>query len=325
MTKDLNTLVEQAELMPEKWLELGSSFELSDIHITPNKNGYELGVRKHSQLKQIGSICTQTGRKLIQRLKSAAKMNIADSRSPQDGRIQSKWLEARLATHPSLHGEGISIRLFTTKSNLNLSELGIPENQLAQILVSANKQDGLTLISGPTGSGKTTLAHAILEHLGKDAGRIVTLEDPVEIENQNAVQTDLSRLPNLNFAQGLRSLMRQDPDTLFVGEVRDFETASLCLHAALTGHRVLATVHAPSPLGTISRMQELGISLNALLNSLNGVINLRLTHQQNLKQLKLHTELLNLTDLPKAELLDCNSLSQLDRLTRSRTPDSQHV
>lgn len=316
-TDILDSLLQHCELMPEKWLELASGFGPSDIHLTPRKNCYELGIRINSKLHKSNLLDPSQGKKLIQRLKSAAKVNIAESRNPQDGRIQCNKLEARIATHPCIDGEGLSIRLFALKKGLSLFQLGLPKHELKKIIDMVTKAEGLTLISGPTGSGKTTLVHAALEHLGDAAGRIVTLEDPVEIVNENALQTDLSRLPDLSFAKGLRSLMRQDPDTLLVGEVRDAETASLCLNAALTGHRVLATVHAPSPSGTISRMQELGVPLNALLNTLNGVINLRLKPSVHTNELKPIVQTASFIGIPQEKLLDCSSLADLSALIKT--------
>lgn len=313
----LKSLADHCEAVPNRWLELASQLELTDIHITPKREFYELGVRRGGLLGTSATLNSQTGKKLIQRLKSAAKMNIAESRNPQDGRIQCDQMDARLATHPSLHGEGVSIRLFTFKQTFNLDQLGLEPGNLQAVFNLIEKPQGLTLVSGPTGSGKTTLVHAALKHLGHKAGRIATLEDPVEIVNESALQTDLSRLPDLTFAKGLRSLMRQDPDTLLVGEVRDIETASLCLHAALTGHRVFATVHAPSTTGTLFRMQELGVPLASLLNALNGIINLRLQLNSASQNLELASHVICLTHLPKPDLLDCTDLSQLDRLIRT--------
>jgi type II secretory ATPase GspE/PulE/Tfp pilus assembly ATPase PilB-like protein len=170
------------------------------------------------------------------------------------------------------------LRLLYAQERRTLAELGLHpavESRLRQLV---QPEHGLTLVVGATGSGKTTTLHALLAELGSHAGCIATLEDPVEIVCPGALQTDLSQLPQLDFAQGLRSLMRQDPDTLLIGEVRDAETAHLMVHAALTGHRVLASLHAPDCLGALYRLLELGVNWLSLLNGLNGLVAQRLQH-----------------------------------------------
>lgn len=296
----------------QEWLPQVHQLQLSDLHFSAMPSTYRLQARQQGQLILIGDLPLEIGKRLIQKLKSACKMNIAESRTPQDGRLQFAQTEARLATHPTLHGESLSIRLLGMQGFdcLTALELSAPTTETIHELFAHS--EGLLLVSGPTGSGKTTLLHAGLNSLGKLAGRTVTLEDPVEIRNNNALQTDLSLLPHLTYAGGLRSLMRQDPDTILIGEIRDRETAELCLNASLTGHRVLATVHAPDCMGTLYRMQELGIALKTLFNCLNGVINLRLKQLPEAKKRRLSANLMNFKAIPKSTLLGISSLSDLD-------------
>ncbi|WP_370263835.1 GspE/PulE family protein [Limnobacter sp.] len=248
----------------------------SDLHITPDPKGYSVRARCHGHLNALRGLSTEHGRGLVQTFKAAGKMNIAETRRPQDGRLSLPHAELRLACHPSLHGENLVVRVLARQSAWSLNSLGFCPKVHSDIEHMLAPSQGLVLVSGPTGSGKTTTLHAMIQSLGAKAGRIATLEDPVEIINPQALQTDLSRLPHLDFAAGLRSLMRQDPDTILVGEIRDEATAELTLHAALTGHRVFASIHAGDCLGTLCRLLELQVAWPSLLNCLNGVLNQRL-------------------------------------------------
>lgn len=302
---------------------------ISDLHFVPRSNSCLCLVRQGGRLFEDAEISQPQSRRLIQSLKSAAGMNIADSRMPQDGSVRNAEFQARLATHPSLHGESLVVRVFLRWSASALSELNLTPSHLDCLNDCLEQTEGLILVSGPTGSGKTTLMHALLHSLGSKAGKVMTLEDPVEIECPNAVQTDLARLPMLSFAQGLRSLMRQDPDTLLIGEVRDAETAQLCIHAALTGHRVLASVHAPDCLGSLFRMKELGIDLSALVNVLQLAVNLRLqvqssqdTSTEDSAGFLLKTELLPLFKLPREKVLRAREPADIHRLCLELTEAS---
>ncbi|WP_334118312.1 GspE/PulE family protein [Limnobacter sp.] len=294
----------------------------SDIHITPTAASYRVQLRIHGALSQAMEVQHETGRSLIQAFKAEGKMNIAETRRPQDARLCKQHVELRLATHPTLHGENLVIRLLNTSEKKHLNDLGLRAPAQYQIEQLLQHENGLMLVAGATGSGKTTTLHAMLNTLGTRAGRIATLEDPVEIVNGNAMQTDLSRLPHLNFASGLRSLMRQDPDTILVGEIRDEETAELTLNAALTGHRVFASIHAPDCLGALCRLTELNVRLGSLLNCLNGIATLRLKATPNEELRQLFAEVINLKNMERQLVLNCTGIEQLMRLctTRSYVP-----
>lgn len=298
----------------DNMIAYASSVNASDIHLTPTPINFSVRLRVNGKLSQAHGIPSDTGRSLVQAFKAESKMNIAETRRPQDARLSRNNIDLRLATHPSLHGENLVIRLLNTHSRMPLNQLGLSQAALIHIEQLLAHENGLTLVAGATGSGKTTTLHAMLNCLGACAGRIATLEDPVEIINPEAVQTDLSRLPHLNFASGLRSLMRQDPDTILVGEVRDEETAELTLNAALTGHRVFASVHAPDCLGAISRLTELNVRLGSLLNCLNGIVTLRLKPSEQNEQRQLWAEIINLKSMPRKEVLSCKSMDELMQL-----------
>lgn len=280
----------------------------SDLHWIPEAEAYCLKVRICGALIRVGQTGLNEGRRIVQAFKAAGQMNIAESRKPQDARVQFQTVQARLSTHPCIHGESLVLRILARQVTQKLQDLGFGQESLKRIIQLINFKAGLTLVSGPTGSGKTTTLHGMLYSLGESAGQVVTLEDPVEIVNDSARQTDLSTLPNLSFSMGLKSLMRQDPDTILVGEIRDTETAQLTLNAALTGHRVLASVHAPDCLGTLARLVEFGLPLKTLLISLNGVICQRLNTGNNNA---VWSEVMSISPLPRAEVLGIESLQDL--------------
>lgn len=291
----------------------------SDIHITPSHASCHVRFRVNGMLSQAIELQTDIGRSLIQAFKAEGKMNIAEARKPQDARLAKMNMDLRLATHPILHGENLVIRLLNTHQRKHIAELGLNQPALHHIEQLLEHQQGLVLVAGATGSGKTTTLHAMLNALGEQSGRIATLEDPVEIVNPDAVQTDLSRLPQLSFADGLRSLMRQDPDTILVGEIRDEETAELTLNAALTGHRVFASIHAPDCLGALCRLTELNIRLSSLLNCLNGIVTLRLQTAQEGEQRELLAEIINLKNMDRKSVLGRREIGELMDLCTSNS------
>lgn len=286
----------------------------SDIHITPTQSGFLVRLRINGDLGEPVEVPQEAGRTLIQAFKAECKMNIAETRRPQDARLAKQGTDMRLATHPTLHGENLVIRLLNTLGKKRLNELGLKPEVLQLIEEMLEHEHGLVLVAGATGSGKTTSLHAMLNSLGAKAGRIATLEDPVEIINPQAVQTDLSRLPHLDFASGLRSLMRQDPDTILVGEIRDEETAELTLNAALTGHRVFASIHAPDCLGALCRLVELNVRFGSLLNCLNGIVTLRLQATAPEAGRQLRAEAMNLKKMDRKAVLQCKGLDELAAL-----------
>lgn len=300
-------------------LDCAIRLQASDIHITPGQSAFQVRFRVNGILGTTIELQSDTGRSLVQAFKAEGKMNIAEARRPQDARLAKMNMDLRLATHPTLHGENLVIRLLNTHQRRHIDELGMDAAVLRHIEQLLEHEQGLVLVAGATGSGKTTTLHAMLNALGSRSGRIATLEDPVEIVNPDAVQTDLSRLPHLNFADGLRSLMRQDPDTILVGEIRDEATAELTLNAALTGHRVFASIHAPDGMGALCRMTELNVRLASLLNCLNGIATLRLQTAQDGEPRKLFAEIINLKNMDRKALLGCREIDELMNLCTTKS------
>ena len=208
-------------------------------------------------------------------------MNIAESRAPQDGhfseRIASRQIDFRVSSQPTIHGENIVLRLLDREKGITpLENLGLNNAELSQLEALLERPDGLLLVTGPTGSGKTTTLYSLLNRLNRDDRHIMTLEDPVEYPLPLIRQTSLSDNIKLDFAGGVRAMLRQDPDILLIGEIRDAETSQMALRAALTGHQVFATLHAASTFSALSRLHELGISLPMLHGNLSGIIAQRL-------------------------------------------------
>jgi type II secretory ATPase GspE/PulE/Tfp pilus assembly ATPase PilB-like protein len=253
--------------------------DISDIHISPGAGHVGIKVRQSGQLQQCQILDSDTGRALIQRVKAQANMNIAETRIAQDGRLPAQaplHREVRVATHPTLHGENMVLRLFSQQALRTVDQLGVGPETHRRLLGGLDAEEGLILVCGPTGAGKTTTLHALLNELKPARCNMMTLEDPVEILLAGAMQTDLSQLPKMDFALGLKSLLRQDPDVILVGEIRDRETAELAIEAAMTGHLVLASLHAADTLGALARLELLGVTPRRAMPHIRNLICQRL-------------------------------------------------
>lgn len=236
----------------------------SDIHISPQKNTVQLRYRIDGKLIEMPSPPKTLFLSVIARVKILANMDITVSRVPQDGRftlkIENKEINVRVSSIPTIHGENIVMRLLDMGAGIyTLNHLGMDEEDMAKIESMCNKPYGMILSTGPTGSGKSTSLYAILNAINKPDINIITLEDPVEYRINDIRQVQLNRKAGMTFASGLRSILRQDPDVIMVGEIRDAETAAVAVQAAQTGHRLLSTVHTNDAAGVITRFIDMGI------------------------------------------------------------------
>jgi len=236
----------------------------SDVHISPEKDSIQLRFRVDGKLRMIPAPPKASFLPLVSRLKIMGNMDIAVSKIPQDGRFtfvtQRREFNVRVSSLPTVHGENVVMRLLERNAHgLNLGEVGLAPSDRAKIESAAVKPYGLILAAGPTGSGKSTTLYALLKHINTPDINIVTLEDPVEYRMPTVRQVQLNRKAGMTFASGLRSILRQDPDVILVGEVRDDETAQIAVQAALTGHRVLTTLHTNDAATAITRLIEMGI------------------------------------------------------------------
>jgi general secretion pathway protein E len=256
----------------------------SDVHIEPFENQLKIRYRIDGILHEIESPPRQLKAAIISRLKILAQLNIAERRLPQDGRIKTrlagKDVDLRIATVPTLYGESVVIRLLERGQIFTqLDTMGFPPAPLAQFSEMILKPHGMILVTGPTGSGKTTTLYGALQKINDPGKKIITIEDPVEYQLSGVNQIHVKPQIGLTFANGLRSIVRQDPDVIMVGEIRDAETAEIAVQAALTGHLVFSTLHTNDAAGAISRLLEMGVQDYLLSSSLLGVLAQRLVRR----------------------------------------------
>jgi general secretion pathway protein E/type IV pilus assembly protein PilB len=256
----------------------------SDIHFEPEAQFVRIRYRIDGVLHQVRALHRRYWPAMLVRLKILSGMNIAENRAPQDGRISlvlaAREIDFRAASHPTIHGENFVVRILDRKRGLvALEALGIESEQLAELKLMLARPEGLLLITGPTGSGKTTTLYSMLRYRNSEQINIMTLEDPVEYALPLVRQTSMPQTARLSFADGVRSLMRQDPDVVLIGEIRDRDTAEMALRAAMTGHQVLSTLHANSALRSIPRLLDLGVHPEVLAGNLIGVVAQRLVRR----------------------------------------------
>ncbi|HEX9264117.1 MAG TPA: type II secretion system ATPase GspE [Candidatus Binatia bacterium] len=256
----------------------------SDVHIEPFENQLKVRYRIDGILHEVESPPRQLKGAVISRLKILAQLNIAERRLPQDGRIKTrlagKDVDLRIATVPTLYGESVVIRLLERGQIFTeLDTLGFPAGLLATFNEMIKRPHGMILVTGPTGSGKTTTLYGALQKINDPGKKIITIEDPVEYQLSGVNQIYVKPQIGLTFANGLRSIVRQDPDVIMVGEIRDAETAEIAVQAALTGHLVLSTLHTNDAAGAISRLLEMGVQDYLLSSSLLGVLAQRLVRR----------------------------------------------
>ena len=253
----------------------------SDIHIETFENVLVIRFRIDGVLREILRPQRKLAALLVSRIKVMAKLDIAEKRVPQDGRISlrlgGRAIDVRVSTLPSRHGERIVLRLLDRNSvQLDLSSLGMTGSIRENISELLLKPHGILLVTGPTGSGKSTTLYAGLSSINSSTRNILTVEDPVEYDIEGVGQTQVNPKVDMTFARGLRAILRQDPDVVMVGEIRDLETAEISIQASLTGHLVLSTLHTNTAIGAITRMRDMGIEPFLLSSSLLGVLAQRL-------------------------------------------------
>ncbi len=248
----------------------------SDIHLEPGPRGLRVRFRVDGHLREAPAPDSSLTEAAISRIKILAKLDIAERRLPQDGRtritIQGREIDLRIATTPSLHGEGAVLRLLDkSAASLSLDGLGLSPDTVERLRRSIRRPNGVTLVTGPTGSGKTTTLYAALRDILTPELKFVSVEDPVEYQIEGVSQIQVRPAINLTFAAILRSVLRQDPDVLMIGEIRDRETATIAIEAALTGHQVLSTVHTNNAPATVTRLLEMGVPEYLIASTLSSV------------------------------------------------------
>ena len=286
-TDDLTDAIDEAPIVRfiNYTLQLAIRTRASDIHFEPYETLYRVRFRTDGMLHEISSPPVALGQRLASRLKVMAKLNIAERRLPQDGRIRikadhAKSVDFRINTLPTLWGEKVVLRLLTANADhIELNQLGCEKEQLQTFLEALIKPQGMILVTGPTGSGKTVTLYAGLKLLNQAEVNIATVEDPIEINMVGINQVGVNAASGLSFAVALRAFLRQDPDILMVGEIRDAETAEIAVKAAQTGHRVLSTLHTNRAVATLTRLANLGISKFNIVDSVSLIIAQRLARR----------------------------------------------
>ena len=253
----------------------------SDIHIETFENQLVVRFRVDGVLREILRPNRKLSSMLVSRIKVMAKLDIAEKRVPQDGRITlriaGRAVDVRVSTMPSSHGERVVLRLLDkNNARLNLEDLGMTKNNRGHFSSLIRKPHGIILVTGPTGSGKSTTLYAGLSEINSRDRNILTVEDPIEFDLPGIGQTQVNPRVDMTFARGLRAILRQDPDVVMVGEIRDIETAQIAVQASLTGHLVLSTLHTNTAAGAITRLEDMGIEPFLLSSSLLAVLSQRL-------------------------------------------------
>jgi len=283
---DLNDLSSDAPVirLVNHLFERALDLNASDIHFEPEEGNFDVRCRVDGIMTQIETLPVNAQAAVISRLKLMAKLDIGEKRLPQDGRIEyrmgNKNLDLRVSTLPGVHGESVVLRILDRSDVMvSLESLGMPDDVLDEYQKLIHQPHGMILVTGPTGSGKTTSLYATLEKINSKEQKIITVEDPVEYQLEGITQIHVNSKIGLSFASGLRSIVRQDPDVIMIGEIRDHETASIAVESALTGHLVFSTLHTNDAAGAISRLQDMGLESYLLSSSLLAVQAQRLVRQ----------------------------------------------
>ena len=279
----LRDLAAEAPIVRLVSLIINRAIELraSDIHIEPFENRLKVRYRIDGVLQEVEAPPARSTAAVISRIKIMAKLNIAERRLPQDGRIQlrsqGKLIDLRVSTVPTLHGESLVLRILDKEHlSLDLDVLGFDKTLRMRFEKSLKQPHGIVLVTGPTGSGKTTTLYAALQILNTPEKKILTVEDPVEYQLEGINQIQVKPQIGLSFAEALRSIVRQDPDVIMIGEMRDLETARIAVQSSLTGHLVFSTLHTNDAGSSITRLLDMGVEDYLLTSTLNGILSQRL-------------------------------------------------
>ncbi len=262
-------------------IERAVDAQASDIHVEPFENRLKVRYRVDGLLREVEAPPPRLSAAVISRLKIMARLDIAERRLPQDGRIQlhsqGREIDLRLSTVPTMHGESVVVRILRKDgARLGFHELGFSDATLKQFMELLQRPHGILLVTGPTGSGKTTTLYAALRTLNEPTRKILTVEDPVEYELEGVNQLQVKPQIGLDFARALRALLRQDPDIIMIGEMRDLETARIAVQSAMTGHLVLSTLHTNDAVSSISRLLDMGIEGYLVTSTVSGIVAQRL-------------------------------------------------
>lgn len=273
-------VIRLVNLLIERAVDAGAS----DIHIEPFDNRVKVRYRIDGMLQEMEAPPSRMSSAIISRFKIMARLDIAERRLPQDGRIQlrsqGRGIDLRLSTVPTMHGESVVIRLLRKDgATPDFHQLGFSEELLKRFMGMLQQPNGILLVTGPTGSGKTTTLYGALQHLNQPTRKILTVEDPVEYELEGINQLQVKPQIGLDFTRALRALVRQDPDVIMIGEMRDLETARIAVQSAMTGHLVLSTLHTNDALSSVNRLLDMGVEGYLVTSTVIGIVAQRLVRQ----------------------------------------------
>ena len=265
-------------------MERALDLNASDIHFEPEEHALMVRCRVDGVMIKLEQLPHKVIAAISSRIKLMARLDIGEKRLPQDGRIQYRLaqrnLDMRISTLPGVHGESIVLRILDRSDvNVELDQLGMPPDVLIKYNTLINQPFGMVLVTGPTGSGKTTSLYGTLEKIRTGTQKIITIEDPVEYQMEGVTQIHVNAKIGLTFSSGLRSIVRQDPDVILVGEIRDSETANIAIESALTGHLVFSTLHTNDAASAVTRLQDMGIDTYLISSSVLGVMAQRLVRR----------------------------------------------
>jgi len=310
-TTDFSPIVRIQRAIFQEAAALGAS----DIHIEPGRRSTRIRCRVHGALRQTAELPRWLHDNVVVRIKVIANLDVAERRVPQDGHINAEATgtdDARVSTVPSRWGEKIVIRLLKrTQAAMSLHDIGFPQQFEDTLRAWTRRSQGILFVVGPTGSGKTTTLYGLIHELRNEPLNVVTIEDPIEYEIDGITQIQTHERAGLTFARVLRAILRQDPDVILVGEIRDAETAKTAVHASMTGHLVLSTLHANDSVAAIGRLTELGVERTVAAGVILGVVAQRLV--------RLNCTSCAQTDAPNVAYMDCLRIprSEAARFRRS--------
>lgn len=269
---------------PEKIIEKALSVDASDVHMVGNAKGAAIIFRVDGELMHQANISKKIFLELIARIKIMAKLKLDEHFMPQDGRFRlgPEKIDVRVSIVPTIFSASVVLRIINSKNKeqvLNLALLGFSEKHIHILNSICKKKHGFILVTGPTGSGKTTTLHSLLTLIDRGSQSLITIEDPIEYELEKATQIQVQERIGLTFPVALRSVLRQDPDVIAIGEMRDEITAHIACHAALTGHQVYSTIHTAHAVQTITRLLEMGIKPYVIASALSCIVSQRLVHK----------------------------------------------
>ncbi|MBF0488089.1 MAG: Flp pilus assembly complex ATPase component TadA [Nitrospirae bacterium] len=286
---EANRLIKDSESTPivqfvNKTIFGAIKTKASDIHMEPSETGFRVRLRVDGIMAGFTQIAKSLAPSVTSRIKVMAKMDISERRIPQDGgikiKVDGKGVDLRVSTLPTQFGEKIVIRVLDqSASNLSLLDIGLADKDYQMLLEMIEKPQGLVIVTGPTGSGKSTTLYSSLYHLTNDRNNIITLENPVEYNMKGANQVNINEKAGLTFAAALRSVLRQDPDIIMLGEMRDPETAEIAIQASITGHLVISTLHTTTAVSAITRLRGMNVKTHFIASSLNGIVAQRLVRK----------------------------------------------